>query len=163
MEDYAQRILLICNNEDDYVFIRDLLSQWEESKFELCRVTAYGAALAAITDCRYALYLIEYDLSKHTGLELLAEAGQHGCLAPLILLIETNDRTIDLAAMRAGAADCLAKEKLDAPHLERSIRYAIERQRISTERDRLLKVEREQRELAEECWRRQVVRNPGDL
>jgi len=149
MEDYVQHILLIDPIEDDYFFIRDLLAQWSESKFELSWVTTYEAALAAISGCQYALYLIEYDLGTHTGLELLVEAGQLGYQAPLILLTKTNDRTIDLAAMRAGAADCLAKEQLEASHLERSIRYAIQRQQVSTERDRLLKAEREQRELAE--------------
>ena len=74
MEDYIQHILLIDPVKNDYFFIRDLLSQQEGHRFELDWVKTYEAALAAITDCQYVLYLIEYDLGHHTGLELLAEA-----------------------------------------------------------------------------------------
>ncbi|MGL4619017.1 MAG: response regulator, partial [Chroococcidiopsis sp.] len=39
-----------------------------------------------------------------------------------------GDREIDIEAMKAGAADYLEKTQLSAPLLERSIRYALERQ-----------------------------------
>jgi len=49
--------------------------------------------------------------------------------APLILLTGQGDGDIDLLAMRAGAADYLVKGQIDAPLLERSIRYSLEQSR----------------------------------
>ena len=45
----------------------------------------------------------------------------------MILLTGRGDRKVDLEAMRAGAADYLLKGEIDAPTLERSIRYAFAR------------------------------------
>ncbi len=53
-----------------------------------------------------------------------------GCRAPIIMLTGQADHEIDLQAMQAGAADYLVKDELDAYRLERSIRYALERQRL---------------------------------
>jgi PAS domain S-box-containing protein len=68
-------------------------------------------------------------LGERNGLELLQEAVANGCKAPIILLTGQGDHEVDIEAMNAGAADYLEKDKLGAPLLERSIRYAIERKR----------------------------------
>jgi DNA-binding response OmpR family regulator len=83
------------------------------------------------------VYLVDYVLGKKNGLDVLHEAREKGCKAPIILLTGRGDREVDLAAMKAGAVDYLDKENLRAPSLERSIRYAIERKR--TEEQRLQK------------------------
>ena len=59
----------------------------------------------------------------------MREALAGGCRAPLILLTGQGDREVDLEAMKAGAADYLIKGQIDAPLLERTIRYAVERKR----------------------------------
>jgi len=101
MDDNIQRILLVDTNDDDYLIIHALLPQW----FKLNRIKTYEAALAAITGCQYDLYLIENDLGDRSGLELLAEARQHGCRAPLIFLTKDMDRAVDLTT--TGPPDCL--------------------------------------------------------
>ena len=47
----------------------------------------------------------------------------------MILMTGQGDHETDLAAMKAGAADYLSKDHVDARTLERAIRYAIERAR----------------------------------
>jgi PAS domain S-box-containing protein len=78
---------------------------------------------------QHDIYLLDYRLGEHNGLELLQQAVAQGCRAPMILLTGQGDREIDMEAMKAGAADYLDKGQLRAPLLERSIRYAIERKR----------------------------------
>src|SRR3989339_763218 len=75
----------------------------------------------------YDVYLLDYRLGGHTGLELLHEAAERNIKTPLIFLTGYGDHRIDLEAMKAGAADYLVKDQINAPLLERSIRYAIER------------------------------------
>src|SRR4029078_4558715 len=75
------------------------------------------------------LYLIDYRLGQHDGLELLRHARASRVTAPLILLTGQDDGDIDLAAMKEGAADYLVEGQIDAAALERSIRYALEQNR----------------------------------
>ena len=49
------------------------------------------------------------------------------CPLPCILLTGQGDHDVDMQAMAAGAQDYLVKGKIDAPLLERCVRYALER------------------------------------
>ncbi|HMJ66335.1 MAG TPA: PAS domain S-box protein, partial [Candidatus Binatia bacterium] len=64
-------------------------------------------------------------------IELLREAQEKGCKAPIILLTGQGEHEVDIEAMKAGASDYLVKGQLDAGLLERSVRYAIERHRAA--------------------------------
>ncbi|HKV41248.1 MAG TPA: PAS domain S-box protein, partial [Blastocatellia bacterium] len=121
------RVLLIDDDEDDYVITRDLLEDSPESEFELGWVSAYGAGLDAILKSEHDVYLLDYSLGEHSGLDLLREVSRRDLRAPIILLTGQGDHEVDLDAMKAGAADYLVKGQIGGPLLERSIRYAIER------------------------------------
>src|SRR6476620_4108263 len=138
------RVLLVDDDEDDYVICRDMLSEIGSDRFALDWVRTYNAALEAIERKQHDLYLLDYRFGEYTGLDLLRAAPQRGCRAPMILLTGQGDHQIDVAAMQAGAADYLIKGQIDGPLLERAIRHAIKRHRAeealreSEERFRLL-------------------------
>ncbi len=123
------RVLLVDDDEDDYVLARDWLEEAQGTLFDLEWVASYDAAIAAIASHQHDVYLLDYRLGARDGLELLRTAIAKGCSAPIILLTGQGDQAIDIEAMKAGAADYLEKSQLSAPLLERSIRYALERQR----------------------------------
>jgi PAS domain S-box-containing protein len=123
------RVLLVEDDEDDYVVTRDLLAEIPGCPFQLERIKDYETALEAIARNQHDVYLLDYRLGERTGLELLQEAVRRGCQAPIILFTGQGEREIDIEAMKAGAADYLTKGQIDAALLERSIRYAIERRR----------------------------------
>ncbi len=125
MEFGPLRVLLVEDDEDDYVLIRDLLAEMEGLALEW--VDGYEEALRALDRGAYDVCLVDYRLGEVSGLGLMREAASKGHNAPMILLTGRGDRTIDLEAMRAGAADYLLKGEIDAPTLERSIRYAFAR------------------------------------
>ncbi|HEY9750603.1 MAG TPA: PAS domain S-box protein, partial [Allocoleopsis sp.] len=129
MYQYPIQVLLVEDDEDDYILTRSLLSEIEGGDFSLEWVQTYEAALTVMGQHRHDVYLIDYRLGLHNGLELLQAAIAQGCKAPIILLTGQGDHEIDVAAMRAGAADYLVKGRMDASLLERAIRYAIERKR----------------------------------
>ncbi|MEW6491592.1 MAG: response regulator [Cyanobacteriota bacterium] len=122
-------VLLIDDDEDDYILTRDLLSESQGTRFELEWIKAGDIALEAMSQNQHDLYLLDYRLGEYNGLELLRQAIAKGCRTPIILLTGQGDREIDVEAMKAGAADYLDKSQIRAPLLERSIRYAIERKR----------------------------------
>ncbi|MBE8999661.1 response regulator [Nostoc sp. LEGE 12447] len=127
MDNSPIKVLFIDDDEDDYILTRYWFSEFHVADCELEWVNNYEAARNAIARHQHDVYLVDYRLGPHNGLELLREAIANGCSSPIILLTGQGDWEIDIEAMKAGAADYLEKSQLTAPLLERSIRYAIER------------------------------------
>jgi signal transduction histidine kinase len=122
------KVLLIDDNEDDYIVTRDFLDEAEQFSFKLDWVDNFRSGLAEIAKNRHDIYLLDYRLGKETGLELLQEAIKQGCIKPIILLTGIGDYDIDQQAMSMGASDYLIKGRfLSAALLERSIRHAFDR------------------------------------
>mgnify|MGYP001482034254 CR=1 FL=1 len=132
------RVLLVDDDEDDYFITKELLQDCEGIRFQLDWLDSYDDGLIAIPRNEYDVYLIDYFLGDGNGLDLMRESIEMGCDHPIIILTGLGGRDIDLNAMHNGAADYLVKGQIDAPLLERSIRYAIERRRAQKERERLI-------------------------
>jgi len=136
------RVLLVEDDEDDYVITREMLAE-VGSRFELDWCADHDTALAVIRERRHDIYLLDYDLAGHAGLDLV-RAGFIGRAAPVIILTGHSDHEFDLLASALGVADFLVKQELNAASLDRSIRYAISRHAAradlarSEERHRLL-------------------------
>lgn len=137
------RILLVDDDEDDYLITQDLLEDIGGERFTLEWVSSYERATDIISRNEHDIFLVDYRLGPYSGLELLRWAVDGGCKAPVILLTGQGDHQVDLEAMEAGAADYLVKGQINAQMLERSIRYAIERHRAQEEQ---LKLEAELRQ-----------------
>jgi PAS domain S-box-containing protein len=123
------RVLLVDDDHDDYVILRDLFLEIEAGKFRLEWVETYDTALEQMLRNEHDVYLIDYLLGERNGLELLKEAVKKRCKGPIILLTGKGAREVDMAVMKAGASDYLDKGEVGSSLLERSIRYAIERKR----------------------------------
>lgn len=125
MAERPVQILLIDDDEDDYLLTRDLLAEIPGDGFQLDWVSDYSQALELICRGEHDVFLLDYRLGPRTGLDLLREAKQRGCPAPIILLTGLGERDVDVAAMEAGAADFLEKGGLDAATLDRALRYTL--------------------------------------
>jgi diguanylate cyclase (GGDEF)-like protein len=125
------QILLIDDDQDDYLILRDdLLKIKDKSKYELDWVDSYQAGIEQIQKAEHDIYLIDHYLGTDSGLDLLLEAIQAGCQEPIIMITGHSDPETDQAALMAGATDYLVKGQIDGQILERSIRYALERNRL---------------------------------
>ena len=122
------RILLVEDDADDYVIIRHHLSGIPGDRFSMDWVTDYDEAKAALESGGYDLCLLDYRLGARTGLELLGEVGNNDFKTPIIFLTGQGEYAVDIQAMKLGAVDYLVKDHLTASLLERSIRYAMERE-----------------------------------
>ena len=143
MDNYPIRVLLVDDDQDDYIILRDLFLEIEAEKFRLEWVATYDDAIESMVSNKHDVYLVDYLLGERNGLELLNEAAKNGCKGPIILLTGKGTREVDMAAMKAGASDYLDKGEIGASLLERSIRYAIERTRTQHEQERLISELRE--------------------
>lgn len=121
-------ILLIEDDEGDYLITEALLDRAQTIRYTLDWASTYEEGREAILTDAYDACLVDYRLGAKNGLDLLDEViRQGGVRAPMILLTGQGDLEVDLHAMEAGAADYLSKDQIDAPLLERSLRYAVER------------------------------------
>jgi diguanylate cyclase (GGDEF)-like protein/PAS domain S-box-containing protein len=121
----ALRILLVEDDEDDFVITRGLLRAQDLTRYDVEWAHTYDVALEAMSEARHDLYLVDYRLGEHTGLELIGEAWKSDPQAPVIVLTGQEDYQVDLRASELGVTDYLVKGTLDAPSLERTIRYAM--------------------------------------
>jgi diguanylate cyclase (GGDEF)-like protein/PAS domain S-box-containing protein len=119
------RILLVDDDEDDYVLTRYLFEEFKSSQYDLEWTKDYDEGLESAKNNLHDVYLVDFRLGEKDGLQFLFQAAGYGCTAPIILLTGQGDKEIDMQAMQAGAADYLIKGGFDAPSLERSIRYSI--------------------------------------
>ncbi len=121
----AIRVLLIEDDEDDYILTSEFLNEIKGTEYEISWVSKYGEGLAVLLEGNHDVCLIDYRLGEGNGIELLTASVAAGCRIPMILLTGQGDREIDIEANNAGAADYLVKGALDGQLLERAIRYAI--------------------------------------
>ena len=126
-------VLLIDDDEDDYMLTRALVSARENASIELDWVNNYEQAITQIKTSQHDVYLVDYRLGPHTGTDLIQEAFRAGCRAPMILLTGQDDLTVDRSALELGAADYLVKGRIDAQLLGRSIRYALRQASVLAE------------------------------
>ncbi|MCL1465917.1 adenylate/guanylate cyclase domain-containing protein [Argonema galeatum] len=124
------KVLLVEDDEDDYLIARELLTEIGSTQYELEWVSTYEEALEAIESDRHDVILVDFYLGRHTGLEILQAALEKSCQTPIIMLTGLGDREVDSQAIQAGASDYLVKSQLNPQLLERSIRHSIDRKRV---------------------------------
>jgi signal transduction histidine kinase len=126
----SMKILLLEDDEDDYILTRSLLGRIP-GDFVLDWAASYDDAVRLLSSGNYDVCLVDCRLGDREGLELL-----HGPLVeqlPIIVLTGQDDPGVAMKAMKFGAADYLVKGEFNASMLERSMRYSIERKRIRDE------------------------------
>jgi PAS domain S-box-containing protein len=119
-------ILLVEDDEDDYILTTACLKDIPGKKFEIYWARNYNEALEKLREHTYDICLFDYLLGARTGLDLLRQTRALEIEAPIILLTGRGDRDIDYEAMRLGATDYLIKSELQPEQLERALRYAME-------------------------------------
>ncbi len=129
----ALKMLLVEDDEDDYVIIRDMLDDVTRTEFDLDWVATYDEALEAIATRSYDVCLLDYYLGRHTGLEVLRAFQEDGYEGPIIMLTGLGDQSVDIRAMEAGAADYLIKGEINPYLLERTIRYSVRHRQVLRE------------------------------
>jgi signal transduction histidine kinase len=139
------RVLLIDDDEDDFLLTRDLVAELG-GRYSLDWAGTYEAGRDAICSATHDVYLLDYRLGSRTGIEMLREVDSRGCAGPVIFLTGQGQSRTDLEALDAGADDYLEKAALTAAQLERSIRYALAQRRIEATLER--KVRERTEELA---------------
>ncbi len=127
------KILLVDDDEEEYILTSSLVTDFEKENYELSWIETYDEALEVMSQNTHDICLVDYRLGEKNGLELLQEAIPNGCRAPIIMLTEEENSDLDKKAIQAGFADYIVKGSLEPLLLERMIGHALERKRKEAE------------------------------
>jgi PleD family two-component response regulator len=124
------RVLVVDDNEGDYVLVKSLLDYIPLVDYDVHWLPGGEEISERIADIRPDICLVDYNLAGDTGLDLVKSITRVYPLLPSVLLTGESDPAIDIAALRAGAADFIEKSRFDARVLDRTIRFAVEQKRV---------------------------------
>lgn len=124
------KIVLVEDDEDDYIIFKDILKEIKNNSYSLTWISSYEKAREQIRKNEHDIYFFDYLLGAKTGLDLLQQCVEAGVDSPIIILTGLGNQQTDLKAMQLGAADYLVKDEINVEKLERSIRYSIEQSKM---------------------------------
>jgi signal transduction histidine kinase len=120
------RVLLVEDNEDDALLIRETLS---ETTVEIERAECLATALEHLAKERFDAVLLDLSLPDAQGLDTIGRVLGQSPAVPIVVLTGLNDEEAAVKAVEAGAQDYLIKGQVDGQLLTRALRYAIQRHR----------------------------------
>jgi PAS domain S-box-containing protein len=138
------RVLLVDDDERDYLVTRGHLTEIAGQSYAIDWARGGDEGLQRIAENRHDVVLLDQHLGRMSGLDVLRQALARDSRAAFVFLTTRADRAFDELVLAAGAADHLVKSQINAPLLDRAIRYALERRRVedahreSEERFRLM-------------------------
>jgi CheY-like chemotaxis protein len=80
------KVLLIEDDEDDYILTRELLSEVKGGNYALDWASSYEEGLKVAGLLEHQVCLVDYRLGERSGVQLIREARESGLTTPMILL-----------------------------------------------------------------------------
>lgn len=127
-------VLLIEDDPDYSELVRHLLDgplvELPELQFSLLSAKTLSEGLARLSDGEIQVVLLDLTLPDSTGLQTLARVRHEAPDVAVVVLTGVEDPALATQALQEGAQDYLLKHETDERSLVRSLRYAMERQRL---------------------------------
>ncbi len=137
------RVLVVEDDEDDWLIIRKIFSQIPDSRFRIEWSKTYDDAVARIDENNHDVYLIDYRLGERTGMDILERVHPEHRSQPFILMTGVSDSDLEWRSLRLAAADYLVKGSFDSTLLSRTLTYTLQRKHIEQQRvDELVELNR---------------------
>ena len=106
-------ILVVEDDEDDFIFINDYIKELTAWKCEVKWIHRYSDAVDELCNNNYTICFSDYRLGIKNGIDLIRDMQSRSCTTPVILLTGRGNYEIDIEATKAGAFDYLIKAELD--------------------------------------------------
>lgn len=140
------KVLLIEDNLGDAELIREMLRGTPGFTVRPEVEEDLSSGLARLGQEYFDLVLLDLGLPDSQGVETLVRVNSDTPGIPIVVLTATADEDLGTELIRRGAQDYLVKGRLDNDLLIRSLRYAMERNRLRLELDLTRLQEHEERE-----------------
>lgn len=137
MEKQIIKVLLIEDDPDDILLIREMLLNSRSSRieFQVENATRLEDGLSRLSTEDYDVVLLDPSLPDSQGRETIDKGQLHLKELPIIVLTGLDDSLFAVDVMSLGAQDYLVKGEFDGKTLSRVIRYAVERKKLLRVKD----------------------------
>lgn len=125
------KILLIEDNPGDERLLREMLKDVRSASIDITCASSLEEAIRLTGYLLFDLFLLDLNIADSAGVETFRMLYEIAPNVPVVVLSRLDDETVALGAVQAGAQDYLIKGEVDGKLLVRSIRYAIERHKMS--------------------------------
>lgn len=133
MAEKKVKVLLIEDNPDDSELIQRKLDRFASAKFSVTSVKRLQDGLEHLAQDKPDLILSDLGLPDSHGLDTVTKILDQSPHIPLVVLSGFDDESTAIKAVQSGAQDYLVKGQLEGTQIERSLFYAIERNRLQRE------------------------------
>lgn len=123
------RLLLVEDEPSHAEIFRRAISSLADEPYEIDWTTTLAAGLEKLSEQAYDLVVLDLHLPDSRGLDTFARAHAHSPEVPILIHTATDDESLAVQAVRAGAQDYLVKGRAGSVALARVIRYSLERHR----------------------------------
>lgn len=130
MDTAVAEVLLVEDNPGDARLVRWMLGQSATVEFHITEAERLSRALELIATRGFTVILLDMSLPDSSGLETVRRVSAAAGRTPIVVMTGCDDETTALAALREGAQDYMVKGQTDERSLARSLRYAVERERM---------------------------------
>ncbi len=131
------RVLFIDPEQGEYLLVAELLSHIRHVDYDLVWCHSLVKALPLLLSDEFDVALVDYYWGQDSARDLLNVTRIQACKTPIVIMTDEIEKQVAEDAIRVGAADYLIKDQIDAPLLERTLRYAIERKTMEQHLARL--------------------------
>jgi sigma-B regulation protein RsbU (phosphoserine phosphatase) len=129
MDHQTTNVLLIEDNPGDADLVRLRLVEGKSPVTVNC-VNRLSDGLASLTRETPSVVLLDLNLPDSHGSETFRRVMDHSPNVPVVVLSGQDDEVLAMKAVHQGVQDYLIKGDISSKHLERAIRYAVERQAL---------------------------------
>lgn len=131
MSEEADRIniLLVEDQREDAIWLREMLQGVPTTTFEIDHVTKLSTAMDRLHDDGIDVVLLDLGLPDSQGLDTFFKLRDEEPHLPIVVLSGIGSEKMAIQAVQAGAQDYLVKDEVTSRTLAHAIRYAIERER----------------------------------
>ena len=130
-------VLIIEDHEGDAGLIKEIFSECTQAVYNLAFSRSLADGLEHLKKGTTDIVLLDLSLPDSTGMEALLKTHAISPDVPIVVLTGLDDKAVAFKAVREGAQDYLLKGRIDGSGLEKAVLYAIERQRLSSEMERV--------------------------
>jgi len=127
------KILLVEDNPGDARLLQEAFGEITKMRFQFILCNTLKQALESLANDRPDVCLLDLGLPDAQGLQAVQSIHGESLDLPIVVLTVLNDESLALEALQRGAQDYLVKGNIDGNTLWRSLRYAMERQRVQLE------------------------------
>lgn len=140
------KVILIEDNLGDTRLIREMLETIDKGEIEglsydFIQSECLSKGMELILQGEIDVVLLDLFLPDSRGLDTFLKLRNSTVNIPIVILTSLDDESLGWQAIRDGAQDYLIKEHINSRLLKRSIRYAVERQKLQASIVRASKLE----------------------